>query len=105
VDLCTILTNLLDNAIEACEKLPETSAKKLSVTIRRINRFIMIQIANSCLEEPVMTKGNFVTSKADRRHHGWGMKNIKSAVEKYYGTMEYEYSGNMYTVSVMLFYQ
>ena len=49
VDLCTILTNLLDNAIEACRKLPEASAKILSVTIRRINQFIIIQIANSCL--------------------------------------------------------
>lgn len=47
IDLCTILTNLLDNAIEACEKLSETSTKKLSITIRRINQFIIIQILNS----------------------------------------------------------
>lgn len=105
IDLCTILTNLLDNAIEACEKLSETSTKKLSITIRRINQFIIIQIANSCKEEPAIIKGSFVTSKADKRHHGWGMKNIKSAVEKYHGTMEFEYSENVFTVSVMLFYQ
>lgn len=105
IDLCTILTNLLDNAIEACEKLSETSTKTLSVTIRRINQFIIIRVANSCMEEPRIIKGNLVTSKADRRHHGWGMKNIKSAVEKYHGTMEYEYSENVFTVSVMLFYQ
>lgn len=105
IDLCTILTNLLDNAIEACEKLSETSTKKLSITIRRINQFIIIQIANSCKEEPAIIKGSFVTSKADKRHHGWGMKNIKSAVEKYHGTMEYEYSENVFTVSIMLFYQ
>lgn len=105
VDLCTILTNLLDNAMEACGKLPEASAKILSVTIRRINQFIIIQIANSCIEEPVISKGNFLTSKADKRHHGWGMKNVRLAVEKYHGTMEYEYNKNMFTVSVMLFYQ
>lgn len=105
IDLCTILTNLLDNAIEACEKLSETSTKKLSITIRRINQFIIIQILNSCMEEPVIIKGKFLTSKTDRRHHGWGIKNIKSAIEKYYGTMEYEYSENVFTVSVMLFYR
>jgi sensor histidine kinase regulating citrate/malate metabolism len=105
VDLCTILTNLLDNAIEACEKQPKVFNKRLSVTIRRINQFIIIQVANSCMEEPRIIKGNLVTSKADRRHHGWGMKNIKSAVEKYNGTMEYEYSENVFTVSIMLFYQ
>lgn len=105
IDLCTILTNLLDNAIEACEKLSKTATKKLSITIRRINQFIIIQIANSCVEEPIIIKGNFVTSKTDRRYHGWGMKNIKSVVEKYHGTMEYEYRENVFTVSVMLFYQ
>ncbi|MBC5742506.1 GHKL domain-containing protein [Lachnospiraceae bacterium MD308] len=105
VDLCTILTNLLDNAMEACGKLPEASAKILSVTIRRINQFIIIQIANSCIEEPVISKGNFKTSKTDKRHHGWGMKNVRLAVEKYHGTMEYEYNKNMFIVSVMLFYQ
>lgn len=105
VDLCTILTNLLDNAIEACEKQPKVFNKRLSMTIRRINQFIIIQVANSCMEEPRIIKGNLVTSKADRRHHGWGMKNIKSAVEKYNGTMEYEYSENVFTVSIMLFYQ
>ena len=105
VDLCTILTNLLDNAMEACGKLPEASAKILSVTIRRINQFIIIQIANSCIEEPVISKGNFKTSKTDKRHHGWGMKNVRLAVEKYYGTMEHEYNKNMFIVSVMLFYQ
>lgn len=105
VDLCTILTNLLDNAMEACRKLPEASAKILSVTIRRINQFIIIQIANSCIEEPVISKGNFKTSKTDKRHHGWGMKNVRLAVEKYHGTMEHEYNKNMFTVSIMLFYQ
>lgn len=105
IDLCTILTNLLDNAIEACEKLPQSSTKKMSVTIRRINQFVIIQIANSCMEEPAIIKGNYVTSKADKRHHGWGIKNVKSAVEKYHGTMEFEYSENVFTVSVMLFYQ
>ena len=105
VDLCTILTNLLDNALEACRKLPEASAKILSVTIRRINQFIIIQIANSCIEEPIISKGNFKTSKTDKRHHGWGMKNVRLAVEKYYGTMEHEYNKNMFTVSIMLFYQ
>lgn len=105
VDLCTILTNLLDNAVEACVKLPETSIKKLVVTIRRINQFIIIQIANSCMEEPIINRGIFITSKTEKRHHGWGMKNVKLAVEKYYGTMEFEYSKNMFTICVMLFYQ
>ena len=105
VDLCTTLTNLLDNAIEACGRMPEGSDRKLTVTIRRIKRFIIIRIENSSIEEPVINKGNFLTSKQDRQNHGWGMRNVKSAVEKYHGAIEYEYCENMFTVSVMLFYQ
>ena len=41
VDLCTILTNLLDNAMEACGKLPEASAKILSVIIRRVPAWLI----------------------------------------------------------------
>lgn len=53
--------------MEACEKLSEASAKRMLVTIRRINRFIIIEIANSCMEEPVISKGIFMSSKTDRR--------------------------------------
>lgn len=105
VDLCTILTNLLDNAIEACIKQPEEVEKMLSVTIRRIHQFIIIRITNTSTSAPVIRNGRFVTSKQDRQHHGWGMKSVKAAIEKYNGTMEYDYSDLLFTVSIMLFYQ
>ena len=44
VDLCTIITNLLDNAIEGAEKCPEYIDKKIDITIRRIHQFVLIRI-------------------------------------------------------------
>ncbi|MGF0094053.1 sensor histidine kinase [Lachnospiraceae bacterium SGI.066] len=105
VDLCTILTNLLDNAIEACLKIPEGLERKISVTIRRIHQFIIIRIANSNAVVPVIQSGNLVTSKKNGRYHGWGVKSVKAAVERLNGTIEYEYSESLFTVNVMIFYQ
>lgn len=105
VDLCTVLTNLFDNAIEACMKQPAGADRKIGLTIRRIHQFIIIKIENSSAEEPTMKSGSLVTSKKDGKHHGWGMKSVKSAVEKYNGTIEHEYKDGTFSVSVMMFYQ
>lgn len=105
VDLCTVLTNLFDNAIEACMKQPDGADRKIELTIRRIHQFVIIKIENSSDVEPTMKSGSLVTSKKDSKHHGWGMKSVKSAVEKYNGTVEYEYKDGTFSVSVMMFYQ
>lgn len=105
VDLCTILTNLLDNAIEACMKQPEGEPREVQVTIRRVHQFIIIKIANSSIVSPDIRNGKLQTSKKDKNLHGWGMRSVLSAVEKYQGTVQYEYHEKMFTVSVMLFYQ
>lgn len=105
VDLCTILTNLLDNAIDACTKQPEEAGKKIMVTIRRIHQFIIIRIANSSTAMPTVQNGSFITSKHNKKQHGWGIRSVKSAVEKYQGTMEFDYSDSFFTVSIMLFYK
>ena len=105
VDLCAILTNLLDNAMEACARQPEGESREITVTIRRINLFLIIRITNSSVTAPAIKNGSLVTSKGDRRLHGWGLRSVKAAVEKYQGTMEITYSDLVYTVDVMLFYQ
>lgn len=104
VDLCTILTNVFDNAIEACEKCTPDMERKITLTIRRIHQFIMIQIANSSMASTPIRNGAVVTSKKDQNRHGWGLSNVKSAVEKYHGTMEFDYSDSVFTMNIMLFY-
>ena len=74
------------------------------MTIRRIHLFLIIRIANSSATAPVMKDGIPVTSKRDGRLHGWGLRSVRAAVEKYQGTMEVTYRDLVYTVDVMLFY-
>lgn len=104
VDLCTIITNLLDNAIEGAEKCPEYIDKKIDITIRRIHQFVLIRIINSTAAPPVQHNGQLITTKKDKQKHGWGVKSVLSAAEKYNGTVKYDYADFMFSVSVMLFY-
>ena len=104
VDLCAIITNLLDNAIDGAEKCPEYIDKKIAITIRRIHQFILIRVTNSSATPPVQHNGQLVTSKKDKQKHGWGIKSVISTAEKYNGTVEYNYTDFMFSVSVMLFY-
>lgn len=100
-DICTILGNLLDNAIEAAGKLEEPG--EISLTIRRIHHFVMIQIINSCAE----VKKDFVhypeTTKQDRKLHGWGLPSVMETVEKYNGTLKCIHEKNTFAVRIALF--
>lgn len=101
-DMCTILANLLDNAIEGVEHLREPG--KVYLTIRRINQFLMIKITNPC--DANMKKFVFYpeTTKENKSLHGLGLQSIKSAVDKYDGTMKCTNEDGKFTVVIMLFF-
>lgn len=81
LDISTIFGNALDNAIEACEKLP---AEQRLITIRAelVREMLVILVENNALSGK-MSSG--VTTKKDAFLHGFGVANIRKAVEKYGG--------------------
>lgn len=101
-DMCSILGNLLDNAIEATEKLAQD--RKFSLTIRRINQFIMVKAENTCLDTFKTFSVFPETTKEERELHGWGLPSVMDAVEKYNGTMKCSCEGGVFTVVVLLFF-
>lgn len=104
-DLCVILFNLLDNAMEACLRCKRQTGKpsRIEVTIRRIHQFLIIKIQNPCIP-PRKLFGIFPTTKADARHHGIGLRNVREKVEKYNGSLEIEVTNDIFTVTALLFY-
>lgn len=103
-DICTILSNLLDNAIEATEKLVATKIP-ITITIRRIQQFLMIQIENPCVMVVDDTTNLPPTTKENQEIHGWGLPSVISAVEKYNGTFNYSSANGMFTATAMLFFE
>lgn len=101
-DLCIILTNLLDNAIEASVKEACEEKRYIRITIRRIQQMILIRTENNSPVPPRKKHRLFSTSKADSHYHGWGIKNVLQAARQYHGSASFDYQEGSFTATVML---
>lgn len=88
-DIVTILSNLLDNAIESC-MLSED--KNILFKLYSFNdHFIVFKVTNSCDYEPIEKEDKIVSHKASKEYHGYGMSNIRRSAHKYEGNMTWNY--------------
>ena len=91
VDICKILSNLLDNAIEAAssDALKELDAdlKTIDLQFKKTDTFFMITCSNPCDHCPEIENGRIVTTKKDKKSHGFGLNNIETASANYDGEM------------------
>lgn len=101
-ELCALLSNLLDNAIEA-SKLVEENKRKINVSIRYINNMLMIRTINNISTPPLEKDGKFITKKKNKEKHGIGLSSIQNVVSKYEGCMESVYDEEQFCVNLTLF--
>lgn len=88
LELCTVLSNSLDNAIEACGKVSSSSAQIKIVSDFKKN-YWYFKIANT--SDYVEIKNNDVlTTKNDSLNHGFGLQNIKDVVRNHNGDFRIE---------------
>jgi len=84
---CTIISNLLNNAIEACEKIQEDK-RIIEFEIVGYNSQIFISVCNSYdMESIINQKQKFITTKEDKLNHGIVLENVRMTVKKYDGDM------------------
>lgn len=103
-DLAAILGNLLDNALEAVRSVGE-DRRFIYLTIRRINDMLVIKVENSCENAPLLKQGELISTKQESGLHGWGMKSVRAAAEKYDGVVENTYQENVFRVVVTLSFE
>lgn len=103
-DFCMLLGNLLDNAIEAVTRLSQDHPyKKIKLRFHRAWDMFFISCENGV--DPAGIKqigGDFLSTKANTRLHGFGTKSNKTIVEKAGGTLEYEITAEKFIVKIML---
>lgn len=99
-DMTTIFSNLLDNAIEACSKV-SIERREIDLKIYKFNEFITISVRNYYDGKLVWDKDSLVSTKGGK-HMGLGLKNVKSAVEKYEGTMQRKSDGEHFEVKILM---
>ena len=106
VDICTIFSNLIDNAIEACNKINDNNIpKKIILKSKYIDGFCIIFIENTKVNEVKQRKNLFLTSKKISHMHGIGLNNVKKTVEKYFGQINFNYYKNDFIVKIMIPYK
>ena len=104
VDLTTILGNLLDNALEAAQAAPD-GLRFLNLTIRRINAMLIIKVENGYGHDLKREDGKLLTTKSDRAFHGWGLKSVQTAADRYDGTISTDDKDGIFQSVVTLSFQ
>ena len=87
-DLCTIFSNLLVNSVEACEKLPQDQ-REIHLEIRKFGTQLLIEMENPVIGEIRFQDLERFSSKTDVWNHGFGIANVKAAVEKNHGEISF----------------
>lgn len=99
-DLNMLLSNLLDNALEALEK---TEERYLYVEMNYQKGVLLIQISNSFDGTVIKERRTFITKKQDKRNHGVGLKNVEEIIKKYDGEQVISIRGTLFKVNIVLY--
>lgn len=102
MDLCAVLGNQIENAIEACQKISEERSRYVRVTLSQRGGFFVSRVINSAAENPFSAEGKLVTRKKDETLHGLGIKSIQSTAEKYNGYVKNSYSDHAFTSEALM---
>ncbi len=98
-DLCTIFSNLLNNALEAADK---SDRKEINVSCRYNDEDIIIIISNYYSGEVKYVDGHLRTSKKNARIHGFGLENVEDCVENNGGYIKINNESNIFSVTILL---
>lgn len=94
IDFCILLSNLMDNAVEALKK---TEGKKLlQIEVKRYQQWLYLTVRNSTSEGEI----DFSHTSKCNGHHGYGIQNVRRVVEKYQGTVQWSAESGFVEVKV-----
>lgn len=101
VDLCAIIGNLLDNAMEACLRQTEGEDRYIRVFVGILKEQLYIAVYNSTGGEICKKKNRYLTSK-NGKNHGLGLMRVDRIVEKYQGFINRQNEEGVFATEVML---
>lgn len=100
IDLCVLIGNLIDNAVEACEKIKDKSPKFVRLYIGIFKKQLYISVSNSTNEIIRKLDDEYITTK--RGNHGHGLKRINNIIDKYDGYINRQNEPKVFVTEVLL---
>jgi len=102
-DLCIVLGNSLDNAIEACKRITDSSIpKEIKLYMNYRDKYMIIVVTNTCDKPPVKSGRFYKSSKPSPELHGLGLQSIDRTVKKYNGNMVIKYDNNLFELEIVM---
>lgn len=100
-EVSVLLLNLLENAIEACEKI-QNDEKWIHISIYLCNEIVSLQIKNTISEEPILRDGKYISSKKGKKLHGWGLESVQEVIRRQEGYLKFNVTKDSFEVLVNL---
>lgn len=100
MELVTIVGNAMDNAIEACLRMPE-GERFIQVRTARQKCFAILSFSNSCDGQIHAVAGRLTTRKLDRENHGFGLANIRRAAQSYGGEVNWHVDADEFVLTLL----
>ncbi|GFZ27097.1 ATP-binding protein [Lactobacillus corticis] len=102
MDLCSLLGNSLDNAIEAVLKIPDKHKRLIDIRITQRGDMVIFRIKNYTRNNSPISKHELPkTTKKDKSAHGYGLRSIAIISQKYNGTMTIKKQDHWFALQVL----
>ncbi|MGG7098339.1 sensor histidine kinase [Clostridium sardiniense] len=103
LDLCAIYGNLLDNAIEACDRISDKYREKvIDIQSKVSNGYLTIKLTNSKADVSIRKDNKFITLKKDKKYHGIGIESVRRSINKYNGQLILKDKGEVFIACVII---
>lgn len=102
MDVCSIIGNALDNAIEGVKNIQNKEERVIKLAIFQQQSFVLIKIENYYASELIFDGENFLTTKKDKRLHGYGIKSIRTIADQYNGTIDIKTEKNWFILTILI---
>ena len=99
LDLCVLLGNALDNAIEG---VSGDGNNEIYLELRNVDNFFMISVKNTIINSVLEDNPNLISTKNEKEVHGLGILSMKEVVQKYNGSIEFYVSDNKFCCDMLL---
>ncbi|MDE7176746.1 MAG: ATP-binding protein [Lachnospiraceae bacterium] len=99
-DLCVLFGNILDNALEACERMQSGQCRFINIQAKTVKKCFLLEVRNSMDRTEKYTDGS--TSKEDSQEHGIGLLNVGDVVNKYNGVVNKEAEKGIFVISILI---
>lgn len=101
MDIASLFGNMIDNAIESVNQLKSPEKKVINLKVYAQHALVIVNIENYFEHDLKYVQGKLVTTKAQSLNHGYGIKSIKSIVDKYEGVLRINTKDNWFTLTLL----